>query len=206
MKLSPGCPTVRIAQTASASPNTLATPVVVIALTIVVFLHGMQNRPSVQYMRNTRRVLPSAYADRLKQLVLVGSNLMLRVLLMATAAVAVTFGWFTWRLGQGLPIDLVRTETFTVLAMCQWFNVLNCQSATRSALRLGLLKNPWLLGGLAVSVALQVAVIYLPPMNTLFHTVPLPPATLIALLALTSLVLWAEELRKWVLRLRRKPD
>ena len=100
----------------------------------------------------------------------------------------------------------MRTETFTVLAMCQWFNVLNCQSATRSALRLGLLKNPWLLGGLAVSVALQVAVIYLPPMNTLFHTVPLPPAALIALLALTSLVLWAEELRKWVLRLRRKPD
>ncbi len=51
-----------------------------------------------------------------------------------------------------------------------------------------------------------MAVIYLPPMNTLFHTVPLPPATLLALLALTSLVLWAEELRKWVLRLRRKPD
>jgi magnesium-transporting ATPase (P-type) len=33
--------------------------------------------------------------------------------------------------GQGVPLDIVRTETFTVLAMCQWFNVLNCQSATR---------------------------------------------------------------------------
>ena len=38
------------------------------------------------------------------------------------------------------------------------------------------LRNRWLLGGLAVSVLLQVVVLYAPPMNTLFHTVPLPPA------------------------------
>jgi hypothetical protein len=42
---------------------------------------------------------------------------------------AVTFGWFAWRLDQGVAMEIVRTETFTVLAMCQWFNVLNCQSA-----------------------------------------------------------------------------
>lgn len=44
--------------------------------------------------------------------------------------------------------------------------------------------------------ALQAAVLYLPPMNALFHTVPLPPASLLPLLALASLVLWAEEVRK----------
>jgi Ca2+-transporting ATPase len=36
--------------------------------------------------------------------------------------------------GEGVPIDLLRTETFTLLAFTQWFNVLNCRSATRSAL------------------------------------------------------------------------
>jgi calcium-translocating P-type ATPase len=123
-----------------------------------------------------------------------------RVLLMSATAVLVTFGWFVWRLGQGLPVDLVRTETFTVLAMCQWFNVLNCQSATRSAFRLGLLKNPWLLGGLALSIALQVLVLYAPFMNTLFYTVPLAPASLLPLLLLASSVLWAEELRKLLMR------
>ncbi|MDI1274291.1 HAD-IC family P-type ATPase [Polaromonas sp.] len=127
-----------------------------------------------------------------------------RVLLMSATAVLVTFGWFVWRLEQGLPMDLVRTETFTVLAMCQWFNVLNCQSATRSALRLGLLKNPWLLGGLALSIALQVLVLYAPFMNTLFYTVPLAPASLLPLLLLASSVLWAEELRKLLVRLRQK--
>ena len=124
-----------------------------------------------------------------------------RVLLMSATAVLVTFGWFVWRLEQGLPMDLVRTETFTVLAMCQWFNVLNCQSATRSAFRLGLLKNPWLLGGLALSIALQVLVLYAPFMNTLFYTVPLAPAFLLPLLLLASSVLWVEELRKLIVRL-----
>jgi Ca2+-transporting ATPase len=127
-----------------------------------------------------------------------------RVLLMATTAVLVTFSWFVWRIGQDVPIEMVRTETFTLLAMCQWFNVLNCQSASRSALKLGLLKNPWLLGGLSVSVLLQVLVLYWPLMNTLFHTVPLAPAALLPLAALASCVLWAEELRKLALRLRHR--
>ena len=130
---------------------------------------------------------------------------LMRVALMTPLIAALTFGWFAWRSGQGAALELVRTETFTALAMCQWFNVLNCQSATRSALRLGLLKNPWLLGGLSLSVLLQLAVIYFPPLNTLFHTVPLPPATLLVLLGLTSGVLWAEELRKFVVRLRGRP-
>jgi magnesium-transporting ATPase (P-type) len=123
-----------------------------------------------------------------------------RISLMAIAAVLATFGCFAWGLSQGKPLELVRTETFTVLAMCQWFNVLNCQSATRSALRLGLLKNPWLLGGVALSVLLHALVLYAPPMNALFHTVPLPLSSLLALVALASTVLWAEELRKLLSR------
>ena len=135
---------------------------------------------------------------------LLGRQMLLRVALMTPMIAAVTFGWVMWRLEQGVAIDLVRTETFTVLAMCQWFNVLNCQSATRSALRLGLLKNPWLLGGLALSIGLQLLVLYAPFMNTLFYTVPLPPASLLPLLLLASSVLWAEELRKLIVRLRQK--
>ncbi|WP_029525426.1 cation-translocating P-type ATPase [Polaromonas glacialis] len=135
---------------------------------------------------------------------LVDRTMLGRILLMSTVAVLVTFGWFAWRLGQGTPVELVRTETFTLLAMCQWFNVLNCQSATRSALALGLLKNPWLLGGLSLSIGLQALVLYAPPMNALFYTVPLAPAALLPLAALASCVLWAEELRKLVVRLGRR--
>ena len=131
---------------------------------------------------------------------LLGRELLLRVALMTPLIAAVTLGWFAFRIGQGVGLDLVRTETFTVLAMCQWFNVLNCQSATRSALGLRLFSNPWLLGGLSLSVMLQVLVIYAPPLNAMFHTVALEPASLLPLIALASLVLWAEELRKLIAR------
>ena len=146
------------------------------------------------------RRAPVPYGDPL-----LGRETLGRVALMTPVIAGVTFGWFWWRLGQEVPIELARTETFTVLAMCAWFNVLNCQSATRSALALGVLKNPWLLGGLALSMGLQALVLYAPPMNALFHTVPLAPASLLPLAALASGVLWAEELRKLFVRSRRGP-
>jgi magnesium-transporting ATPase (P-type) len=128
-----------------------------------------------------------------------------RVALMASVAVLVCFGWFAWRQQAGAPLDLVRTEVFTLLAVCQWFNVINCQSASRSSLKLGLLRNRWLLGGLALSLLLQAAVLYLPVMNQLFHTVPLPPASLAWLALLASSVLWVEELRKLLVRASAPP-
>ena len=131
--------------------------------------------------------------------------LLKRVALMTPVMAISTLLYFVWRLSEGLPYAQVQTETFTVLAACQWFNVLNCQSETRSALRLGLLRNRWLLGGLILGVLLQLAVIYSPMLNQLFHTVPIPGETFIGILATASLVLWAEEVRKWLARRRLTP-
>jgi magnesium-transporting ATPase (P-type) len=133
---------------------------------------------------------------------LVDRNMLLRIATLVPMAVAATFGWYVWRQASGVPDDLVRTETFTVMVLCQWFNVLNCQSPTRSALRLGIVRNRWLVGGLALSLVLQAAVLYWPPLNRLFHTLPIPVGDLLALVALASAVLWVEELRKWVVCLR----
>jgi Ca2+-transporting ATPase len=130
--------------------------------------------------------------------------LVARAALMAGTAAAVAFGWFAWRVSLGLPIEQVRTEVFTLVAVTQWFNMLNCQSATASALRGALWRNPWLVAGLAMSMLLQGLVLYAPPLNALFHTVPLPPGSLLPLLLLASTVLWAEELRKWAVRARRR--
>ncbi len=134
---------------------------------------------------------------------LVSRDMLGRIALMVGVIVAATFGWFAWRLESGVALDMVRTETFTLLAVCQWFNVLNCQSATRSALRLGILRNPWLLGGLAASTVLQAAVLYWAPLAAMFHTVPISPVDLLPIIAAASLVLWAEELRKLLVRARR---
>ena len=124
-----------------------------------------------------------------------------RIVLMASMTVLVAFGWMLARLRAGVPEALVRTEVFTLVVLCQWFNVLNCRSATRTALT-GLRHNRWLLGGLAASVVLQALVLYAPPLQAMFHTVALPAGTLAALFALASLVLAAEEIRKALARRR----
>ena len=111
-----------------------------------------------------------------------------------------TLGFFLWRLSTGMPFALVQTESFTVLAVCQWFNALNCESPTRSALRLGVFKNPWLLGGLILANLLHIAVIYTAPLNRLFHTVPIPLADVFLIGAVASAVLWTEEIRKFFAR------
>jgi len=133
---------------------------------------------------------------------LLSRALLKRVALMTPVMAMSTFLYFAWRLSEGLPYAQVQTETFTVLAACQWFNVLNCQSETRSALSLALLRNRWLLGGLILGVLLQLAVVYTPVMNQLFHTVPIPGAALVQILAAASTVLWLEEARKLVSRRR----
>ncbi len=134
---------------------------------------------------------------------LIDAAMLRRIALLTPMAVAATFGWFVWRQSAGVPYDMVRTETFTVLAMCQWFNVLNCQSASRSALQFGIFGNRWLLGGLGLSIVLQAAVLYWPPLNELFHTVPIRFADLLPIVAVASGVLWIEELRKAFVRWRR---
>ena len=51
-----------------------------------------------------------------------------------------------------------------------------------------------------LTLALQLAVIYLPAFNTVFHTQPLPLFDLVVCLGLSSLVLVAVELEKWLIR------
>jgi len=128
--------------------------------------------------------------------------LLTRMAFMTPAIAGSTLGWFVYRLSLGVPFPQVQTETFTVLAVCQWFNVLNCRSETRSALNLSILKNPWLIGGLVLGNVLHAAVVFLPALNDVFHTVPFSLKEVVAIGAVASLVLWVEELRKLIVRRR----
>jgi Ca2+-transporting ATPase len=127
-------------------------------------------------------------------------DLLGRVLLMTPTMAAVTLGFFIWRLSTGAPFELVQTETFTVLAVSQWFNVMNCRSATKSALSFDIFRNRWLIGGLALGNLLHFLVVYTEPMNRVFHTVPIPLADFFLVGAVASTVLWAEEIRKFIVR------
>jgi Ca2+-transporting ATPase len=131
---------------------------------------------------------------------LITRQLLTRLAVMTPTIVACTLGWFIVRLSTGVPYSVAQTETFTLLAVCEWFNALNCVSTRRSAFASR--PNRWLLGGLVIGNLLQVAVVFLAPLGALFHTVPLDWHQVFAIGAVASLVLWTEELRKLIARKR----
>ena len=98
-------------------------------------------------------------------------------------------------------LDVARTAGFTTLVFAQLFNALNARSETVSAFA-GLFANRWLWAAIGMGVVLQVAVVEVPFLQAAFGTAPLDLVQWGACVALASLVLWYDELRKLVLRMR----
>ena len=92
-------------------------------------------------------------------------------------------------------VELARTAAFTVLVLTQLFNCFNARSETASAFHTAF-SNHWLWGAVALSAALQVAVVHLPFLNLAFGTVPLSASQWGVCVVLASGVLWFSELRK----------
>jgi Ca2+-transporting ATPase len=104
------------------------------------------------------------------------------------------------------PADEIhaRTMAFTTLMMFQLFNVYNCRSAWRSAFS-GLFENLWLMGAVALSLFTHVLVIYVPFLQTAFHTVPLSLLDWAIAAGVAATLLIGMELVKLVLRAERRP-
>jgi Ca2+-transporting ATPase len=99
-------------------------------------------------------------------------------------------------------IDYGRTMAFTTLILFQMFNVFNARSDTHSVFY-QLFHNPWLWGAVALSVLLQVAVIYVPFLQQAFSTVPLQGSDWLLCILVASSVLWLRELSKLLWRAMR---
>ncbi|MFA5400851.1 MAG: HAD-IC family P-type ATPase [Dehalococcoidia bacterium] len=125
------------------------------------------------------------------------NGMLWRIVFMALVMSIITFSVFGWSLA-GAGLEKARTIAFTLLVAFQWFNALNARSDRQSIFRLGFFSNPPLIGGIALAVLLQIMVIYLPPLQDVFYTVPLGLADwgFIVLIALALLVV--EELRKLI--------
>jgi Ca2+-transporting ATPase len=101
--------------------------------------------------------------------------------------------------GSG-DLRYAQTMAFTTLMLFQIFNVVNARSDDRSAFA-GLLANPWLWLAMAVSVALQAAVVYAPFLQRAFGTTALSGADWAFCATIASAVLWLREGTKLVARL-----
>ena len=92
-----------------------------------------------------------------------------------------------------------QTMAFTTLVFFQLVNVFNARSDERSAFH-GLFHNPWLWSALALSLLLQLAVIYVPFLQNAFSTSSLTGADWLRCLVVASSVLWLRELTKLITR------
>jgi len=100
--------------------------------------------------------------------------------------------------GSG-EIEEARTMAFTTLVLAQLFNCFNARSDRTSAFS-HLFTNRWLWGAIALSLALQIAVVQLPLLGDAFGTTPLGLDDWLVCVGLASVVLWADEAKKLIQR------
>lgn len=96
-------------------------------------------------------------------------------------------------------LTYARTMSFTTLMLFQLFNVFNARSEEHSAFN-GLFSNPWLWGAVLLSLMLHAIVIYFPPLQAAFSTMPLALTDWLLCFGVSSSVLWVSELVKPLIR------
>jgi Ca2+-transporting ATPase len=96
-----------------------------------------------------------------------------------------------------------QTMAFNTLVLLSLFNIFNARSEEQSAFA-GLFSNKWLWGAVALSLLLQLAVIYMPFLQQAFSTVALSAQDWLFCTLMGSSVLWLSELRKWIARVSRR--
>jgi Ca2+-transporting ATPase len=95
-------------------------------------------------------------------------------------------------------IEKGRTGVFIIMAFTQLFNVFNLRSIRKSVFEIGLFSNRYINIAISVSVLLLILVTEVPVLTALFNFKSLYIVDLLILFALSSSVLWAGELYKFL--------
>lgn len=123
--------------------------------------------------------------------------------------ISLVFGYYFWN-DAGRPSfsehdggQHWQTMLFNTLTLAQMANVLALRTNRLSLFQVGLFSNKAMVGAVALTFVLQLAVIYLEPMQDIFRTVALTWQELLLSLAVSSIIFFVVELDKW--RRRRQP-
>ena len=98
--------------------------------------------------------------------------LVVQVLLVSALLVGGSWWLFSWERSAGASLAEARTVAMNLFVTVEAFYLFSCRSLTRSAWRIGLLSNRWVLGGLTVQVLAQLVITYVPGMHRVFGTAP----------------------------------
>jgi cation-transporting ATPase F len=99
--------------------------------------------------------------------------LLQRILLVSALLVGGAWWLFEWETANGATLGEARTVAVNLFVTVEAFYLFSCRSLTRSVWRIGAASNRWVIGGVIVQAAAQLALTYLPVMNHLFGTEPI---------------------------------
>jgi magnesium-transporting ATPase (P-type) len=97
-----------------------------------------------------------------------------RVLMVSVLMMAAALGLFLWELERGTALETARTMAVSTIVVTEMFYLLNSRFVLAPALgRAGLGGNPAVAWALGACLLLQLAFVYLPPLQAVFGTTAL---------------------------------
>jgi cation-transporting ATPase F len=105
---------------------------------------------------------------------IVTRELVLRIVIVGALMLVGSFGLFTAALDAGATTAEARTLAVNAFVAMEIGYLFNCRSLHESIWRIGVFSNVWVWVGVGSTIALQIGFTYLPFMNEVFGSAPLP--------------------------------
>ncbi|HHO47262.1 MAG TPA: hypothetical protein ENN06_02215 [Desulfobacteraceae bacterium] len=110
---------------------------------------------------------------------------------------------FISSLRSGVSLEKARTVALTTMVFFQFYQAGNCRSESRSLFSMHPISNPLLFFSMIAAFFAQLAVIYVPVLQWVFRTEPITVLEWGKIAMVTSTIIVAVEMDKWIRRRRR---
>jgi Ca2+-transporting ATPase len=127
-----------------------------------------------------------------------------RTLIISTVIGAFAFGFFELAEQIGHSVEQARTIALNTIVVAEVGYLFACRSLHAPLLRLGVWSNPWVLGGSALMLLIQLVVTYSPLMNRLLHTAPIDARWWLVMTAVGAAIFLVAEVKKMLVARRRR--
>jgi calcium-translocating P-type ATPase len=150
---------------------------------------------------------PRSIKERLFTRRVFGRSLYIGIIIAVGAMIGCISAWTAggWQFGQSLAQDspvYIKgvTMTFAGIVVAQAGNVLACRTSKQSIFKTSLKTNKWIIAGIVSQIAILAILVYVPLMQHVFGTTALGVTDWIYLISLALIVVFAEEIRKFLSR------
>ncbi len=182
--------------------------VIDLAIDVIPSLALSREPPEIGIMQEP----PRSLKERLFTRKIFGRSLYIGVIIAIGALVGCFSTWIAggWHFGMALTPESTFytsgtyikgvTMTFAGIVVAQIGNVLACRTSKQSIFRTSLAKNKWIMWGIIAQFSILAVLVYVPLMQNIFGTTALGITDWIYLISLALIVVFAEEIRKFLTR------